>query len=37
MLNMEEDSQNSKEVDNFLFENLPGAEEMLTKTLPNKN
>ena len=37
MLNMEEESQNSKDIDNFLFENLPGAEEMLTKTLPNKN
>ena len=37
MLNMEEESGNSKGKDNFLFENLPGVEDMLTKTLPNKD
>ena len=36
-MNMEEESQNSKPKDNFLFENLPGVEDMLTKTLPNKD
>ena len=34
---MEEESTNSKNKDNFLFENLPGAEDMLIKTLPNKD
>ena len=34
---MEEESGNSKGKDNFLFENLPGVEDMLTKTLPNKD
>jgi hypothetical protein len=34
---MEEESANSKNKDNFLFENLPGAEDMLIKTLPNKD
>ena len=37
MMNMEEESTNSKNKDNFLFENLPGAEDMLIKTLPNKD
>ena len=36
-MNMEEDSIKTKNKDNFLFENLPGAEDMLLKTLPNKD
>ena len=37
MLNMEDISEKSKNKDTFLFDNLPGVEDMLTKTLPNKD
>ena len=36
MMNIEEDQKN-KEKDNFLMENLPGANDMLSITLPNKD
>ncbi len=32
-----EDDQKSKAKDNFLFDNLPGIDDMLSKTLPNKD
>ena len=37
MLNIQEESEKSKNKDNFLFDNLPGVEDMLAKTLPNKD
>jgi hypothetical protein len=37
MLNMADESEKSKNKDNFLFDNLPGVEDMLSKTLPNKD
>ena len=37
MLNIGDESEKSKNKDNFLFDNLPGVEDMLTKTLPNKD
>ena len=36
-MNMEEESTNSKNKDNFLFENLQKTEDMLIKTIPNKD
>ena len=37
MLDIQDESEKAKNKDNFLFDNLPGAEDMLTKTLPNKD
>ena len=37
MKNIEEDEQKNKVKDDFLMENLPGVNDMLSKTLPNKD